>query len=90
MGTALPKQFMMLGNEPILARSINNIHKALPAAEIVVVLPEEHITLWRNIAARFEVARHKIASGGAERFYSVKSGLKELSEDVKLLPYTMP
>lgn len=85
MGTALPKQFMMLGNEPILARSINNIHKALPAAEIVVVLPEEHITLWRNIAARFEVARHKIASGGAERFYSVKSGLKELSEDVKIV-----
>lgn len=85
MGTALPKQFMMLGNEPILARSINNIHKALPAAEIVVVLPEEHITLWRNIAARFEVARHKIASGGTERFYSVKSGLKELSEDVKIV-----
>jgi 2-C-methyl-D-erythritol 4-phosphate cytidylyltransferase len=85
MGTALPKQFMMLGNEPIFARSINNIHKALPAAEIVVVLPEEHITLWRNIAARFEVARHKIASGGAERFYSVKSGLKELSEDVKIV-----
>jgi 2-C-methyl-D-erythritol 4-phosphate cytidylyltransferase len=85
MGTALPKQYMMLGNEPILARSINNIHKALPAAEIVVILPEEHITLWRNIAARFEVARHKIASGGAERFYSVKSGLKELSEDVKIV-----
>ena len=85
MGAAMPKQFMMLGNEPILARSINNIHKALPAAEIVVILPEEHITLWRNIAARFEVARHKIASGGAERFYSVKSGLKELSEDVKIV-----
>ena len=85
MGTALPKQFMMLGNEPILARSINNIHKALPAAEIVVVLPEEHITLWRNIAARFEVARHKIATGGAERFYSVKNGLKELSEEVKIV-----
>ena len=81
MGAAMPKQFMMLGNEPILARSINRIHEALPAAEIVVVLPEEHIALWRNI----EVARHKIASGGAERFFSVKNGLKELSEDVKIV-----
>ena len=58
MGAAMPKQFMMLGNEPILARSINRIH---------------------------EVARHKITSGGAERFFSVKNGLKELSEDVKII-----
>lgn len=73
MGGALPKQFMMLDNEPILARSINRIHEALPAAEIVVVLPEEHVELWKNIAARFDVARHKIALGGKERFHSVRA-----------------
>lgn len=85
MGTTLPKQFMMLGNEPILSHSINRIHEALPAAEIVVVLPEEHIALWRNIAARFDVAHHKITAGGTERFYSVKNGLKELSDEVKII-----
>ena len=82
MGGALPKQFMMLDNEPILARSINRMHKALPAAEIVVVLPEEHVELWKNIAARFDVARHKIALGGKERFHSVKNGLEALSDEV--------
>lgn len=85
MGGALPKQFMMLDNEPILARSINRIHKALPAAEIVVVLPEEHVELWKNIAARFDVARHKIALGGKERFHSVKNGLAALSEGVRTI-----
>ena len=85
MGATLPKQFMMLGNEPILAHSINRIHEALPAAEIVVVLPEEHIALWRNIAARFDIAHHKITAGGTERFYSVKNGLKELSDKVKII-----
>ena len=85
MGATLPKQFMMLGNEPILAHSINRIHEALPAAEIVVVLPEEHIALWRNIAARFDIAHHKITAGGTERFYSVKNGLKELSDEVKII-----
>ena len=85
MGATLPKQFMMLGNEPILSHSINRIHEALPAAEIVVVLPEEHIALWRNIAARFDVAHHKITAGGTERFYSVKNGLKELSDEVKII-----
>ena len=85
MGGALPKQFMMLDNEPILARSINRMHEALPAAEIVVVLPEEHVELWKNIAARFDVARHKIALGGKERFHSVKNGLEALSDEVCII-----
>lgn len=85
MGGALPKQFMMLDNEPILARSINRIHEALPAAEIVVVLPEEHVELWKNIAARFDVARHKIALGGKERFHSVKNGLAALNEGIRTI-----
>lgn len=85
MGGSLPKQFMMLGNEPILARSINRIHEALPAAEIVVVLPNAHIELWKNIAARFEVASHKIANGGKERFHSVRNGLQAMSEEVEYI-----
>ena len=85
MGATIPKQFMMLGQEPILARTINLFSKALPKAELVVVLPEEHIALWRNIAARFDVAPHKIASGGKERFDSVKSGLAALSDEVETI-----
>lgn len=85
MGGSLPKQFMMLGNEPILARSINRIHEALPAAEIVVVLPKDHIELWKNIAARFEVAEHKIACGGEERFHSVLNGLQALSKEIEYI-----
>lgn len=85
MGASLPKQFMMLGNEPILARSINRVHEALPAAEIVVVLPEEHVALWKNIAARFDVAPHKIALGGQERFHSVRNGIAALGEEVQYI-----
>lgn len=85
MGATMPKQFMMLGQEPILARTINLFSEALPKAELVVVLPEEHIALWRNLAARFDVAPHKIASGGKERFDSVKSGLAALSDEVETI-----
>ena len=85
MGATMPKQFMMLGQEPILARTINLFSEALPKAELVVVLPEEHIALWRNLAARFDVAPHKIASGGRERFDSVKSGLAALSDEVEII-----
>ena len=56
MQSHLPKQFMMLGNMPVLARTINTMARALPGADIVVVLPEEHIGMWCNLAARFDVA----------------------------------
>lgn len=83
MGGALPKQFMMLGNMPILARTINTLHEALPAAQIVVVLPREHIELWHNLASRFDVAPHGVTAGGEERFHSVRNGLAALGTEVR-------
>lgn len=85
MGATLPKQFMMLGQQPVLARSINRIHEALPKAEIVVVLPSEWVEMWRNMAARFDVARHKIATGGKGRFHSVQNGIAALSDEVRTI-----
>lgn len=83
MQSALPKQFLMLGPLPVVAHTINTFSEALPGAEIVVVLPEEHIPLWRNLAARFDIAVHKCVAGGKERFESVKNGLAALSDEVE-------
>ncbi|MBO7235659.1 MAG: 2-C-methyl-D-erythritol 4-phosphate cytidylyltransferase [Alistipes sp.] len=83
MQSSLPKQFMILGGEPVVARTINTFAEALPGAEIVVVLPQEHISLWKNLAARFDVAVHKCVEGGKERFDSVKAGIAALSPDVE-------
>ena len=78
MGSEIPKQFLFLGGEPILVRTINRMAEALPGAPIVVVLPDEQQAFWKNLSARFEVAPHTLASGGKERFDSVKSGLDTL------------
>ena len=85
MGEGLPKQFRFLGNTPVLARTIGLFADALPGAEIVVVLPEGHISFWKDLAARFDVARHRVAAGGAERFDSVRCGLKALTGDPELI-----
>ena len=85
MGGARPKQFMLLGGIPILARTINNFAAALPGAEIVVVLPAEHTGFWHNLSARFEVAPHTVAEGGRERFHSVKNGLAALKRDPDMI-----
>lgn len=85
MGASLPKQFLMLGNMPILGRTINRMAEALPAAEIVVVLPKQHIDLWHNLSARFDIAPHRVTEGGAERFHSVKNGIAALSPEVQTI-----
>ena len=85
MQSALPKQFLMLGGLPVVARTINTFSEALPKAEIVVVLPEEHIALWENLRARFDIAPHRIVAGGKERFHSVLNGINALSEEVEYI-----
>ena len=83
MGGAIPKQFMILDGMPIVARTINTFAEALPGSDIVVVLPEEHIAMWQNLAARFDVAEHRCVAGGKERFHSVKAGIEALAAEVE-------
>lgn len=85
MQSALPKQFLIMGGEPVVARTINTFAEALPGSEIVVVLPKEHIEMWRNLAARFDVAVHRCVAGGSERFESVKRGIEALSDEVEYI-----
>lgn len=85
LGGSLPKQFRLLGGLPVLARTINNFAEALPGARIVVALPAAHAAFWRDLAARFDVAPHTVAEGGAERFHSVRNALAALAPDTALI-----
>ncbi len=85
MGSTLPKQFALVGGEPILARTINTFAAAFTGAKIVVVLPASQIDFWKNYSARFRVARHTITEGGQTRFHSVKCGIESLSDCVDLI-----
>lgn len=85
MGGTLPKQFSLIGGEPILARTINAFHKTLPTSRIVVVLPAEYIAFWKNFSARFDIAKHSVVEGGEERFHSVRNGIEALSDAVDLI-----
>lgn len=84
-GGSLPKQFRLLHNRPVLARTIDRFAAALRGAEIVVVLPERHIAFWKDFAARFEVAAHRVVAGGEERFHSVCRGLAALRSEPELI-----
>ena len=80
MGADVPKQFLRLGGEPILAVTLR---KFMPYAEdIVVVLPEAHIPLWESLAEECHLqGTHKVCEGGATRFHSVQNGLGALDPE---------
>lgn len=85
MGGGLPKQFRILGGEPVLARTIRTFARALPQASIAVVLPAEQILFWRDLAARFDLPLHVAIAGGEERFHSVKNGIDAIGRDRGLI-----
>lgn len=86
MGGSIPKQFAIVGGEPLLTRTVNNFAAALPSARLVVVLPAGQTDFWRNLSARFPVAKHTVVEGGRERFHSVKNGLAALEDaDIDLI-----
>ena len=76
MQSALPKQFILLAGEPILMHTIRQFYNYNPAIETVVVLPEKEIPFWQQQCEKlhFKIP-HKIVTGGASRFQSVKNGL---------------
>jgi 2-C-methyl-D-erythritol 4-phosphate cytidylyltransferase len=76
MGTAIPKQFLMLHDKPVLYYTIRAFLEAFDDLTIILVLPEDHTDIGKEIIdAYFEYDRILITSGGETRFHSVQNGL---------------
>lgn len=80
MGSDLPKQFMLLGGEPVIMRTIRRFVEAMPGLGIVVVLHPDYVDMWHRLCEEhgFDISV-RIVRGGEERFYSVKNGLDAIS-----------
>lgn len=78
MGQDIPKQFIPIGGRPVLMHTLERL--AQHCARIVLVLPEAHMGYWRQLCQDYDFAlEHELALGGATRFDSVHSGLKQLA-----------
>lgn len=77
MKADVPKQFMLLGNKPVLQYSIEKFYAC--NAEVVVVLNETLIDQWKKLCIQFDIKTpHNITNGGATRSESVFNGLKKM------------
>lgn len=79
MGSALPKQFLLLKHKPVLYYTIKAFLDAYEDIKVILVLPDEFTDLGREIIdAYFDYGRIQLTSGGETRFHSVQNGLRLL------------
>lgn len=78
MNSLLPKQFMLLGGQPLLMYSIRTFYDS-GIKEIIVVIPHSYIELWKSLCREHSFTiPHKVIAGGHFRTQSVKNGLDEI------------
>lgn len=78
MGTAIPKQFLLLNNQPLLMRTITLFTKK--EIDVVLVLPAVHMDYWSELCDKFDYKEPlNIVEGGSTRFDSVKNGIDYLN-----------
>ncbi|MGN0281772.1 MAG: 2-C-methyl-D-erythritol 4-phosphate cytidylyltransferase [Prevotella sp.] len=82
MGGEIPKQFMLLGCEPILMRTIRCFHDYSPELDIILVLPADQQDYWRELCRKYWFnIKVRIANGGDTRYQSVRNGLAMIGDD---------
>lgn len=76
MGTEIPKQFLKIGEEPVLMHTLRTFYEYDATLRIIVVLPEQQISYWQQLCQEHTFSiPHQVTSGGQTRFESVKNGL---------------
>lgn len=79
MGSDTPKQFLPIGNAPILMHTIKRFFTSNEVVNIILVLPEEQIERWHQLCEKYSFSiPHLIVSGGKNRFQSVRNGLNSI------------
>ncbi|MFZ4582797.1 MAG: IspD/TarI family cytidylyltransferase, partial [Paludibacter sp.] len=72
MNAEIPKQFMELGQRPILMHTIEAFHSFDPFMSIILVIPASQHDFWKELCSKHTFTiKHQLAYGGENRFQSV-------------------
>lgn len=78
MESSLPKQFQLLAGKPVLEHAIAAFRRYNPEINVVVVVPAAYEDYWKAYPTEFA---HRVVTGGASRFESVRNGLAAIAGD---------
>mgnify|MGYP001443621633 CR=1 FL=1 len=82
MGRAIPKQFLLLNDKPVLYYTLKAFLEAFDDLQIILVFPEDYQDMGKEIIdAYFDYSRIQITFGGETRFHSVQNGLRLVKEE---------
>jgi len=87
MGGAIPKQFLALGNEPLVVHSLRVLQASPVIDEIVLAVPQADLDYClTDLAVRFGFSKiRKVVAGGKERQDSVRHALEHVSEETEIV-----
>ena len=81
MGAELPKQFLELDGKAILHKTIEVFLQAVPGIKVLTVLPEGHISYWKEYCLKKNfICPQVLVKGGITRFHSVRNALEKVPE----------
>ena len=81
MQAAIPKQFLLLKEKPILMHTIDAFKNYDEKCEIILVLPEKHFEYWKSLCSKYNyTAPHSLVKGGKTRFHSVLNALNKIDQ----------
>ena len=81
MKSGIPKQFMLLGNKPLLMHTLEVFRTYDKNIRIILVLPEGQFMRWREYCSEYNFAiDHELMPGGETRFHSVKKNVMGLPD----------
>jgi|WetSurMetagenome_2_1015567.scaffolds.fasta_scaffold507524_1 2-C-methyl-D-erythritol 4-phosphate cytidylyltransferase len=87
MGKAVAKQFLPLGDKPMLAHTLLVFQRASEIDEIIPILSEEDMEIClHDIIEQFHITKVKtLVVGGKERQDSVANGLQKLEKSTSIV-----
>ncbi len=86
MGGALPKQFQLLGDRPVIMVTLERLHAIDNTLKFILVLPLEYIALWDELCTKYEFSLPvTVVAGGNTRFHSVQNGLSMIEDSDEAL-----
>ena len=87
MGKGVAKQFLTLGDKPMLAHTLLAFQGAAEIDEIIPILSQEDIEgCLRDIVERYRITKVKtLVTGGRERQDSVLHGLRKIGKDTEVV-----
>lgn len=87
MGSAVPKQFLLLAGRPVLMHTIERFLAADPELSIILALPATEHSRWQALCEEYDFAPEQlqVVSGGETRFHSVRNALEAVPQDVVLI-----